>query len=564
MEYGVYLESSIVDLKPRVLDFLSKMVEKAKDARDFAITFKKKEIAELAGKDTRTVSRYLNELEERNIIQTRGVRGRSGGTVVLFNTELIRFDTSEKALINSDKPITIDDVVEQKMPKKKPEEPKKNKRNRRTKMQMAAEKALRGEKQAKHDKLNSQLHKLGGVPNWTWFEQTENPVGNYRTYLLTRMYNRYAVLFTDRHNGEVDYYQQGNKLPVVTNDYDVLPADFFGSSKWQQFEKFRLFCEENNIEPTVYLSAQFSRSVFVAASKNTKKMLPFPNALMSDASYNVYKDYVGYQKKVSYAYAVHSHIPNQFGDDFVIQAILDAYETADSSVGLLQYRHSIGDFLTGVGGSDMEYNLVSFYRNIEYDLHESGVSKKTRDTIKKFVLLQSMIQTGGITRLPGHLILGSEHMQIVLASLKNLCNTPDQLDALTNRAIGLLLLPMSSEEEQRSKGGLYKYQLNVLDETRKVLALIMERKGLHISLADLNEAFREYGKEKIPLNDLSVMDVDQISKFIEEQEQREKAAEIDHAAITQTTEWKLEGAVFDDDSLAAAIAEAEEEIRNAK
>jgi Crp-like helix-turn-helix domain len=562
MEYGVYLESSIVDLKPRVLDFLSKMVEKAKDAKDFAITFKKKEIAELTGKDTRTVSRYLKDLEERNIIQTRGVRGRSGGTVVLFNTELIRFDTSDKAFINSDEPISIDDIVEKKMPKKKPEEPKKNKRSRRTKMQMAAERVLRGERQTKYDKLNKQLEKLGGVPNWEWFQQTDNPVENYRTYLLTRLYNRYAVLFTDRHNGEVAYYKQGNTLPMVTNDYDVLPADFFGSSKWQQFEKFRLFCEENNIEPTTYLSAQFSRSVFVAAAKNTKKMLPFPNALISDSSYEVYKDYCGYQKKVSYAYAVHNHIPNQFGDDFVIQAIADAYETADTSVGLLQYRHAIEDFLTGFGGSDLEYNLVSFYRNVEFDLHESGVSKKTRDIIKKFVLIQSMIQTGGITRLPGHLILGSEHMQIVLASIKNMCNSPEELSDLTTRAVGTLLLPTASREDQIVRGGLYKYQLNVLDETRQVLALIMERKGLHISLADLNEAFREYGKEKIPLDDLSIMDVDQINKFIKEQEETEETPEIDHAQITQTREWKLEGEVFDDDSLAAAIAEAEAEINN--
>ncbi|MGV3099169.1 helix-turn-helix domain-containing protein, partial [Streptococcus thoraltensis] len=109
MEYGVYLESSIVDLKPRVLDFLTKIVEKAKEIKDFSIAFKKKELAELAGKDTRTVSRYLSELEEKDIIQTKGVRGRAGGTVIVFNTKMIRFDTSDKAFINSDEPISIDD-----------------------------------------------------------------------------------------------------------------------------------------------------------------------------------------------------------------------------------------------------------------------------------------------------------------------------------------------------------------------------------------------------------------------------------------------------------------------
>jgi len=38
MKYGVYLESSIVNLKPLVLDFLTKIVDKAKEVRDFAIS----------------------------------------------------------------------------------------------------------------------------------------------------------------------------------------------------------------------------------------------------------------------------------------------------------------------------------------------------------------------------------------------------------------------------------------------------------------------------------------------------------------------------------------------
>ncbi|TWV10608.1 hypothetical protein FRA07_30575, partial [Klebsiella quasipneumoniae subsp. similipneumoniae] len=83
-----------------------------------------------------------------------------------------------------------------------------------------------------------------------------------RTYLLSRLYNRYAALFTDRHNAEVDVYGEGNKVPVVSNSYDVLPEEFFGSSRWKQFEKFRQFCEENGIQADIYLSAQFSRSVY--------------------------------------------------------------------------------------------------------------------------------------------------------------------------------------------------------------------------------------------------------------------------------------------------------------
>ncbi|QIW88705.1 DNA-binding protein [Bacillus phage P59] len=555
MEYGVYLESSIVDLKPNILEFLTKIVEKAKEMKDSAIAFKKKELAEIGGKDTRTVSRYLNVLEEKKIIQTKGVRGRSGGTVIMFNTELIRFDTSDKALINSDKPISIDDIVEKKLPKKKKEQ-KKPTRNRRTKTQMIAEKILKGEQQSKNDNLNAELKKLGGVPNWAWFQKTEDPVGNYRTYLLSRMYNRYAVLFTDRHNAEVQAYGEGTAVPRITNDYDVLPEDFMGSSKWQQFEKFRKFCEENGIEPTVYLSAQFSRSVFTASAKNSKKMLPFVNALLSDSSYEVFKQYCGYQKKVSWTYASYQQIPMQFAEDFVVRAIDEAYETADAGVGLLQYRHAIQDFFEGFGSTEKEDYLVSFYRHTEDNLIKLGVSQKTRDTIKKFVLLQSMIQTGGVSRLPGYFILGSEHTQVVLASIAKLGNSAQEVTTLQRRALGLFTNPTATPDEQLKKGAMYMYQYDVLDETRQVLNLIMERKGLHLSLADLNEAFREYGTDKIPLDDFSVMDVDQIVEFMAEQvhpNDMEPEEEIDYSKIVEKKHYELIGEVFTDDSLEAAL-----------
>src|SRR5690606_14552789 len=128
-------------------------------------------------------SRYLNELAERDIVEVKGVRGRSGGTVVMLNTELIRFDTSDKAILNQD--VSIDDIAELKYPKKKPEH-KDKKRNRRTKQKMLEDKILQNKKQSELDRLHKKLEELGGVPDWDWFKETDNPVGNYRTYLLSR------------------------------------------------------------------------------------------------------------------------------------------------------------------------------------------------------------------------------------------------------------------------------------------------------------------------------------------------------------------------------------------
>ncbi|AIW03300.1 DNA-binding protein [Bacillus phage Mater] len=553
MEYGaVYLESSIVDLKPNVLNFLTKLVDKAKEIKDVAIAFKKKELADLGGKDTRTITRYLNELENKQFIQMKGVRGRAGGTIILLNTDRIRFDTSDKALINSDEPISIDDIVEKKLPKKKKPESNKDKRPRRTKLQMLEAKLLKGEQQSKNDQMNDELKELGGVPNWEWFQKTDNPVGNYRTYLLSRLYNRYAVLFTDYKNAEVETYGEGSAVQHITNDYDVLSEDFYGSSRWVQFEKFRAFCEENDIDPALYLSAQFSRSVFTASAKNMKKKaLPFVNALIGDTSYEVFKQYCDYQKMVSYSYAAYKEIPVKFADDFVVRAIVEAYETANSGVGLLQYRHAISDFLNGEVLTDKEIALVDFYTLTEQELRKRKVSYKTRDTIKKFVLLQSMILTSGATALPNYLILGSEHTQVVLKSIESMANSTHEAYELRKRALGVFIDPQGSKETQLQEGARYNHQIQVLDETRQVLKLIMERKGLHMSLADLNEAFREYGKELIPLDDFSVMDTDKIVELFEKSEE----VEINHDDITTKSSYELVGELASDDALEQAIAE---------
>lgn len=556
MEYGgVYLESSIVDLKPKVLEFLGMLVNKAKELQDVAVSFKKKDLADMVGKDSRTVSRYLKTLEEKGIIQTRGVRGRSKGTVILLNTQLVKFETSDKALINSDEPISIDDIVEKKMPKK-PKPPKKSTRKRRTKKQVLESRFLKEREQNKYDIMNDKLKDLQGVPNWEWFKETENPVENYRTYLISRLYNRYAALFTDRHNAEVKVYKEGTQVTPVSNDYDCLPEAFFGSAKWNQLEKFRLFCEETNIDPAVYLSAQFARSMFTASGGNSKKFLPFINALMSDASYDVYNQYCDFQKRVSRSYAAYKHIPIQFADDYVVRAIVEGYKSANSGVGLLQYRHAVDDFLSGDYLTDEEYHLANFYRLTEDTMTEEGTSLKTREVLKKFILTQSMILTGGVTRLPAYMILGSEHTEIVVASAKaqvpfvDMKSNADRLTHAQSLMLGMLTHPMLPIEQQLEKGREYVYQRNTLDETRLVIRLIMERKGLLVSLEELQQAFKEFGKERIPLDDLSILDVEQITNFMESLEAQEvPEEEIDLAAITQRKTYKLEGVVNNTGSL---------------
>src|SRR5206468_8685622 len=107
---------------------------------------------------------YLKKLEQEDLISVQGVRGQGKGTVVMFkNSDVIRFQTSEEAFVNSDTPISIHDIVEKKIPTKKKPEPK---WHRRSDKEIKKANILKNEKQTEVDKLNDELELMGGTPNW--------------------------------------------------------------------------------------------------------------------------------------------------------------------------------------------------------------------------------------------------------------------------------------------------------------------------------------------------------------------------------------------------------------
>jgi len=550
MENAVYVNLSVVDLKPNVLNFLSTLAETAKES---VFVTRVKDLAEQLGKDVRTIQRHLKELAEKDILEMKGRRGKAGGTVIRFNSDLVQFTTSDKALINSEEPIDIDELLQTKIPKKK-QEPNPNKRPRRTKSQMIEAQLLQDEKQAKIDELNGRLQILGGVPNWDWFQLTDNPVGNYRTYLLTRLYNRYAALFTDYHNVKVQVMEEGEEVPEVSNDYDVLGTDkVLGTSRWAQFEKFRDFCDENNIDPAVYLTAQFNRSLFSAKGKNKKKSLPFVNALTSDASYDVYLQYCDHKARVDDGYKQFKILPKRFASDFVVSAISEAYDTADRSLGMLEHKHSIHEFLKGEHGyTEKQVDVINFYDSIVDKLRETNAPFQVRNTIKKYIITQALTQLFGNQSLPVSSILGSEHTQVILATIDRDANNKEEATFMKKRVLGTLVNPNATNEVKDKDGATYLYQLRTLKETRQVLRLIQERKGTHISLADLHKSFEAFGRTEIPVDDFSMLNIDAIVELENRKEQQEQ--EIDLASVTAQRKVVMSGSVVEQNSVDDVLA----------
>ena len=534
MENAVYVNLSVVDLKPNVLNFLSTLAETAKES---VFVTRVKDLAEQLGKDVRTIQRHLKELAEKDILEMKGRRGKAGGTVIRFNSDLVQFTTSDKALINSEEPIDIDELLQTKIPKKK-QEPNPNKRPRRTKSQMIEAQLLQDEKQAKIDELNGRLQILGGVPNWDWFQLTDNPVGNYRTYLLTRLYNRYAKLFTDIENATLATYGEEKRLPEVSSNYDVLGhGKVLGTSRWDAFSKLHTFCEENNINPFNYLSSQFARS-FYSAVNGKSKPLPFVNALIGDTSYNVYVQYVQHYKKVAKGSLSFSTAPTKFAGDLVIRALEEAYITAEKSTGFFQYKPAIKEFLKGnYGYEDKQEALATYYITTSQKLRELGISTKHRDVLKKFILTQAMIQTKGARALPKHVILGAEHTRLALL--------PMQDEEMKYYALACLVngQDTSFNEETKNEGWKYNYQLNLMDDTRQVLTLTQEQQGIHISSRELQEALAQLDETLIPLDDYSMLDVGQIVQVTETQSTQQ---EIDFEEITYNEFKAMSGTVVTD------------------
>ena len=337
--------------------------------------------------------------------------------------------------------------------------------------------------------------------------------------------------------------KEGNKVPTVSDDYDVLPYNFLGSSRWVQFEKFRHFCEENGIDPAVYLSAQFNTSVFISGVKQNKKMLPFTNTLIGEAAYTNYLNYCKRKARISPVYHFSHQVPAEFMDDFVVVAIRNTYDTASKETGLLYYKQEIRDFLEGFGSDEKDTALVAFYETLKDDLRKKNVSTESRDMIKKFFITQSLILTGGERKLPRYVILGLETTRLLLASINDPTLTKEQTKEIKALALGKLVSPLSTVDQQKAIGSSCLYQLNTLHETPLVLRLIMQRRGLHLDLMKLQKAHKEYGVNKIPIDKYSVIDVDQIVDVMKNSIVEESEPEIDIQSVTDSHTWTLEGAI---------------------
>lgn len=520
---GVLVDSSIYSINTKLTDVLNYLLQKAKDSVDNLVVFKKTELAKEIKKDVKTVGTHIKELSNRGVFELGTKRGKNGGSVIKFNETLVQFTTSKKSLLNQKESTdldalptngeSLDDVAKQVYKKKKkPVNP--NRRARRTKAQMLEDKLLQSEHEKKVDELHQELQ---GAPTWDWFQKTDNPIFNYRTYLVTRMYNRYAFLFTKEHNDNhaQNGYTLAKKVKAYTPTYDVLPELFLDTVNWNHFKKFVEFCDENSIHPLDYLTAQFNHSIYYASLKdNVKSVIPFPNALIGERCYEVYQREAKFQR-AKYSVGIQSYkYLARFTSDTIMGCIKDAYDRADTGISpdyLTTQINSLRDIADMDGGSKVTA-VVDFMDMMGSKLQELDITSEQRETVNKFITMQSLIMSQGLKSLPKNLILGSSIARFALHNVKEPNMDKSVEEARSTLVLGSMLVPTMSQNEQYHKG-IQPYQsLSSADSNWGTLHLIEQRNGLDISFNELREVQRKLDEAgfPIPLNDYSLLDVNEI------------------------------------------------------
>lgn len=248
---------------------------------NFGIAVKKDALAEAYGKNVRTITRYIKELEDKEVIETATKTGKDGGIVIMFTDDNLDFEPTDNPITK--KSMTAEEVKEMLYPNKKKKEPKKK---YRSKTEIAEERVLKARRRSKIDELNEQLLTMD-YPTKEFWMQTPNPELYYRAYLSASMYNFYAVYFPtmQMHKAEAkgDIYRY--EFYKIERDkyanYDVLKKDFLGTSTFTNFLKFAEVMVNNNIDPAQYLTVQFQHMQFLMDMQSASVKLPYPNTLVS-------------------------------------------------------------------------------------------------------------------------------------------------------------------------------------------------------------------------------------------------------------------------------------------
>lgn len=305
------------------LEFLAKRVSQF--GNNFGLAMNKSDLAEAFGKTPRTVGRYIKELEDLNVIETSVKPGATGGIVIMFTEDKLDFEPQAKPVTAENK--TADEVRDLLYPRKPKKKPKKS---YRPKSVVAEERLRRKLRNDKSDEQNDMLKSMV-YPTKAFWETTEEPELYYQAYLVSRMYNFYAVYYPEmRMNkresvGDLWGFKLAETYRDTYRDFDILKKGFMGTSTFTNFVNVARFCINNNVAPADYLTVQFDYMEYLHSVKSKSVYLPFVNALVSPKSVQRWIDTYDYKKQFRKDHPYYAVSPTEIkasGESFPIMTEL--------------------------------------------------------------------------------------------------------------------------------------------------------------------------------------------------------------------------------------------------
>lgn len=489
----------------KFLNYLTTSVKTFKNT--MAIAEQRRTIANNYGKDIRTIIRYLEELESKGYIQTLTRRGSKGGTVIVYTKEFMNFHVPEGR--NLEDVLRPEDILDEAFPKKTKKQPK---RKYRSKEEIAKERA----KDAHIASLNDELEQMDYPTKEFWFK-LDDPELSYRAWILSRMYNFYAVAYPER--WKYEYEAEGDwarfELARIRQDnlqnYDCLPKRFLGTWQMTVFKKLVKIIDSYKImEPQEYLSIPFRYMEYLWHQGKTNVSLPYINTLISEETVDRVLQAYGHRKAHLREHPYYDNGAPLLGSGVGLFIL--------NSTMITEYNSPFREIDFG-GMIEKKYNplatpkhlkLLHTYRlTVMEELEENTeLTEEEKTTLLKWLDKETYFRLQARPVPYHHLIMNVDTLTKKVSKFVRAGNF-DNWRPLYEQLGNQTLIPVQDQLELKTRtkhGYSILFSLTATPQQQKVVRAIRSALGMEIDTDVLASAIRKLGEEKVPMTEFGELD----------------------------------------------------------
>lgn len=490
----------------------------------WALALNKTQMANAYGKSVRTIQRYVNELEDMNYLTTATKVGKGGGTVIVFNKAMMDFEPQVNPV--TEETLTTEELLEKLYPNKPKKQPK---RKYRPKALIAEERIRRQKRQGEIEQLNDLLEETG-YPTTEFWKQTPQPERYYKAWLITRMYNFYAVYYPEKMKNESEAdnnrfrYELAEMYQNRLTDFDVLPTRFLGTSNFTVALNMVDVLDDVGVNPGAYLTVQFNfMQYLINQGKNVN--LPYFNTLLSEKSAKRWDDTYAYRVGFRKEHPYHATSPDE-----VVE--VEGYKVPHMNMLIAEYKKPftrsghkefIDMFVDPITSPKRVKVINAYFQAITDEIKkDETLGENEAEVLTEWVTQQTAIHIA--SRYPDHayLITALDQLTDKIVSFEG-DNKRKLYHDLGNYSLDTAVDQI--EIKVRTKTGYFQnFSIAGSNTFYRTMQALRNSRGVELDKALLAEAITKFGKRKIPITKHGDLDVQQIAlKHMTENELEEES-----------------------------------------